>query len=310
LPVPIVTHKARMPAELKSTSHGQTMVLTLSNPEHRNALGPEIYAAGVEALSVAESSADIRSVVITGEGSTFCAGGNLLRLRESRQLPADVPAQSVEGLHNWIEAIHTFPKPVIAAVEGAAAGAGFSLALACDMVVAARNAIFVMAYSSVALSPDGGASWSLSRALPRQLATELLMMGDRIGADRLHALGVVNRLVDAGQALAEALSLAEQRECAGAERTGEHQRAGSRRRRRDAEPATAPRAQPLRQEPLPRQRGRGHRRFPGQGHAPLRVSGPRGLAAMRLWRAVAERRRPGEARHSGDNPVAPRQGLA
>jgi enoyl-CoA hydratase/carnithine racemase len=198
-----------MPAELKSTSHGQTMVLTLSNPEYRNALGPEIYAAGVEALSVAESSDDIRSVVITGEGSTFCAGGNLLRLRESRQLPADVPAQGVEGLHNWIESIRTFPKPVIAAVEGAAAGAGFSLALACDMVVAARNAVFVMAYSNVALSPDGGASWSLSRALPRQLVTELLMMGERIGADRLHALGVVNRLADAGQALAEALALAE-----------------------------------------------------------------------------------------------------
>ena len=198
-----------MPAELKSTSHGQTMVLTLSNPEHRNALGPEMYAAGVEALSVAESSPDIRSVVITGEGSTFCAGGNLLRLRESRLQPAEVPAQSIEGLHNWIEAIRTFPKPVIAAVEGAAAGAGFSLVLACDMVVAARNAIFVMAYSSVGLSPDGGATWGLSRALPRQLATELLMMGERIGAERLQALGLVNRLADAGQALPEALGLAE-----------------------------------------------------------------------------------------------------
>ena len=198
-----------MPAELKSTSHGQTMVLTLSNPEHRNALGPEIYAAGVEALSVAESSADVRSVVITGEGSTFCAGGNLQRLQGTRAKPSEVAAQSVESLHNWIESIRTFPKPVIAAVEGAAAGAGFSLALACDLVVAARNAVFVMAYTNVALSPDGGASWSLSRALPRQLVAELLMLGERIGPDRLHALGLVNRLSDAGQALADALALAE-----------------------------------------------------------------------------------------------------
>jgi enoyl-CoA hydratase/carnithine racemase len=198
-----------MPAELKSTSHGQTMVLTLSNPEHRNALGPEIYAAGVEALSVAESSADVRSVVITGEGSTFCAGGNLQRLQGSREKPSDVAAQSVESLHNWIESIRTFPKPVIAAVEGAAAGAGFSLALACDLVVAARNAVFVMAYTNVALSPDGGASWSLSRALPRQLVAELLMLGERISPDRLHTLGLVNRLSDAGQALADALALAE-----------------------------------------------------------------------------------------------------
>ena len=109
-----------MTAALKSTTHGQTMVLTISNPEHRNALGPEIYAAGVEALSVAESSAEVRTVVITGEGTTFCAGGNLNRLLGNRQQPPEVQAQSVEGLHTWIEAIRTFPKPVIAAVEGAA----------------------------------------------------------------------------------------------------------------------------------------------------------------------------------------------
>lgn len=198
-----------MPAALQSTSHGKTMVLTLSNPEHRNALGPEIYAAGVEALSVAESNADVRSIVITGEGSIFSAGGNLARLQGNRQQPPEVQAQSIEGLHSWIEAITTFPKPVIAAVEGAAAGAGFSLALACDAIVAATNAVFVMAYSNVALSPDGGGSFLLARALPRQLATELLMFGERITPERLHALGVVNRLCSPGAALEEALILAE-----------------------------------------------------------------------------------------------------
>lgn len=195
-----------MTAELRSTAEGSTMVLTIHNPEHRNALGPEMYAAGVEALAVAETNPDVRSVVIAGEGLTFCAGGNLQRLQANRQKPPEVQAQSIEGLHNWIEAIRTFPKPVIAAVEGAAAGAGFSLALACDLIVAARNAVFVMAYSSVALSPDGGGSWSLARALPRQLVTELLMCGERIGAQRLHELGVVNRLCDAGAALSTALA--------------------------------------------------------------------------------------------------------
>jgi enoyl-CoA hydratase/carnithine racemase len=199
-----------MTAQLLSTSEGQTLVLTLSNPEFRNALGPEMYAAGVEALSVAESSPDVRSVVITGANGIFSAGGNLQRLQNNRQLPPEHQAQSIEGLHNWIEAIRTFPKPVIAAVEGPAAGAGFSLALACDMIVAARNSVFVMAYSSIALSPDGGGSWSLSRAMPRQLATELLMCGERIGAERLQQLGVVNRLADAGQALPQALLLCEQ----------------------------------------------------------------------------------------------------
>ena len=199
-----------MPAELQSTSQGQTLILTLSNPERRNAIDPSMYAAGVEALSVAESSADIRSVVITGSGGMFCAGGDLQRLLANRQQPPEVQAQSIEGLHNWIETIRTYPKPVIAAVEGAAAGAGFSLALACDFIVAARNAVFVMAYSNVALSPDGGASWNLSQALPRQAATEILMCGDRMGAERLHALGVVNRLAEAGSALDAALALGEQ----------------------------------------------------------------------------------------------------
>lgn len=198
-----------MAAELRSTFEGSTMVLTISNPEHRNALGPEMYAAGVEALSVAETNPEVRCVVLTGEGDTFCAGGNLQRLQANRQKPPEVQAQSIEGLHNWIEAIRTFPKPVMAAVEGPAAGAGFSLALACDLIVAARNAVFVMAYSSVALSPDGGGSWGLTRALPRQLVSELLMSGERIGAQRLHELGVVNRLCDAGQALGTALAWAD-----------------------------------------------------------------------------------------------------
>ncbi|MBM3386589.1 MAG: enoyl-CoA hydratase [Betaproteobacteria bacterium] len=195
-----------MTAQLRSTSEGQTLILTLSNPEHRNALGPEMYAAGVEALNVAESNPDIRSVIITGEGSVFSAGGNLQRLQNNRQQPPEVQAQSIECLHSWIEAIRTFPKPVLAAVEGPAAGAGFSLALACDLIVAAHNSVFVMAYSSIALSPDGGGSWSLSRLLPRQLATELLMGGERIGAERLHQLGIVGRLAEPGQALAQALA--------------------------------------------------------------------------------------------------------
>jgi len=198
-----------MSAQILSTSQGRTMVLTLSNPGHRNALGPEMYAAGVEALNAAETNPEVRSVVITGEGAVFCAGGDLRRLQANRQLEPAVQAQSIEGLHNWIEAVRTFPKPVIAAVEGAAAGAGFSLALACDFIVAASDAVFVMAYSNVALSPDGGASWSLARALPRQLVSELLMAGERIAAPRLHALGLINRVTDPGQALDGALALAE-----------------------------------------------------------------------------------------------------
>lgn len=185
------------------------MVLTISNPDHRNALGPDIYAAGVEALNVAEGNPDVRSVVITGEGAHFCAGGNLQRLLANRQQPADVQVQSIEGLHNWIETIRAFPKPVIAAVEGSCAGAGFSLALACDLIVAAHNSVFVMAYTNVGLSPDGGASWSLMRALPRATALQLLMCGDRIEAQRLLDLGVISQVSGTAEALNDALLLAE-----------------------------------------------------------------------------------------------------
>jgi enoyl-CoA hydratase/carnithine racemase len=201
------------PGALKSSTvgaHGQTMVLSISNPGQRNALSPAIYAAGVEALNFADSSSEIRSVVLTGEGSLFCAGGNLQRLLDNRNQPPEVQAQSIDGLHSWIEAIRSCRKPVIAAVEGPAAGAGFSLCLACDFILAARDAVFVMAYSSVGLSPDGGASWHLARMLPRQIASELLLGGVRISAERLHTLGVVNRISEAGSALADALALADQ----------------------------------------------------------------------------------------------------
>jgi enoyl-CoA hydratase/carnithine racemase len=198
-----------MTSSLKSTSEGQTLILTISNPEFKNALGPEIYAAGIEALNAAETSPEIRSVIITGEGGMFCAGGNLQRLLSNRKQAKQVQADSIDSLHNWIDSIHTYPKPIIAAVEGAAAGAGFSLALACDFCVAADNAVFVMSYSTVGLSPDGGGSWALGRALPRQLANELLMCGERISAQRLHDFGLVNKVCASNSALREALVLAE-----------------------------------------------------------------------------------------------------
>lgn len=198
-----------MSAQLKSTNQGQTLILTLSDPALRNAMGPAMYAAGIEALNVAETNPDIRSVIITGEGAHFCAGSDVQRLKANREQPADVQAQIIESLHNWMEAIRTFPKPIIAAVEGAAVGSGFSLALMCDLVVAAENSVFATAYSNLALSPDAGGSWHLTQALPRQLAAELLLLGERISAQRLHELGVINRVVNSGHALTEALALAE-----------------------------------------------------------------------------------------------------
>jgi enoyl-CoA hydratase/carnithine racemase len=196
-----------MAAELTSRTDGQTLVLTLSHPGRLNTLSPDIYAAGIEALNGAERSADVRSVVLTGADGLFCAGGDLARLQANRQQPPAVQAANIDALHDWIETIRAYPKPVVAAVEGAAAGAGFSLVLACDFAVAARSARFSLAYSRVGLSPDGGASWTLAQAVPRAQAAEWLMLGDTISAERLHALGVINRLSEPGAALAGALNL-------------------------------------------------------------------------------------------------------
>ena len=198
-----------MTAELQSTSHGQTLVLTLRAPQARNALDGAICAAGIEALSVAERSDEVRCVVITGADGVSSAETSLERLQASRQQPAQAQAQGVELLHHWVEAVRTHPKPVIAAVEGMAEGAGFSLALACDLIVAADNAQFLTAYVRVGLTADGGASASLARALPPQLYAELMLTGGPVDAARLHAAGVVNRVTAPGRALDEAAAWAQ-----------------------------------------------------------------------------------------------------
>ena len=198
-----------MSAEITATRHDATLVLTLSNPGKRNALHPDIAAAAIETLSTAERDDTLRVVILTGADQYFCAGGDLHRLIANRAQPKSIQAASIDHLHGWIEAIRDFSKPVIAAVEGGAAGAGFSLALACDLIVASSTSQFSMSYVNVGLSPDGGGSWFLSQALPRALVTEILIGGKPIGAQRLFELGVINRLAVTGSALDTALQWAD-----------------------------------------------------------------------------------------------------
>ncbi len=198
-----------MSAELQTTRHHATLILTMSNPGKRNALHPDMTAAAIETLATAERDDSIRVVVLTGADNFFCAGGDLNRLIENRALPRSVQASSIDLLHGWIDALRDCTKPVIAAVDGGAAGAGFSLALACDLIVAGQSAKFQMAYVNVGLTPDGGASWFLNQALPRQLASEILMDGKPVSAERLHQFGIVNRIVSDGSALDAALEWAQ-----------------------------------------------------------------------------------------------------
>ncbi|MCP5223110.1 MAG: enoyl-CoA hydratase/isomerase family protein [Zoogloeaceae bacterium] len=194
-------------ARLLVERHGDVLQLTLSNPPLRNALHPDLYAAGIDALEQATSDATLGAIVLTGAGAHFCAGGNVNRLAANRHRPQQIQREGIDRFHRWVQALRRCPLPIIAAVEGSAAGAGFSLALACDLIVAAEGARFSMAYVRIGLSPDGGGSAFLGRLLPRQLAAELLLTGTPVDAHRLQALGVVSRVVANGTALDEALSL-------------------------------------------------------------------------------------------------------
>lgn len=197
-----------MSAALLVRTEGAVRILVNSNPAARNALTPELYDALPAALLDAAADPAIGAIVLMGDGGFFCAGGDLHQLATRRELAPDQRRARIERLHDLIRAIRACPKPVIAAVEGGAAGAGMSLALACDMLVAARDAFFSVTYVKVGLTPDGGATAFLAQFLSRQVMTELCLTGERITAERLHALGAVNRLTEHGQAVPQALALA------------------------------------------------------------------------------------------------------
>jgi enoyl-CoA hydratase/carnithine racemase len=188
--------------------HGRVRVLVNNNPKARNALSPAFYQSLHQALADAARDPGVGALVLTGADGYFCSGGDLRQLATRRDLSEPERRERIELLHGVIRALRDCPVPVIAAIEGGAAGAGVSLALACDMVVMANNAYLSVAYVKVGLSPDGGATAFLSQCMPRQLLAQLVLTGDRITAQRLHALGLVNELVEPGQAQAQAIALA------------------------------------------------------------------------------------------------------
>jgi len=193
-------------ARVDAARHGRVLQLLIHNPAQRNALRPEISRALARELRLAASDDAIGAIVLAGSGQHFCAGGDLKTLFESRmQNPPQHHFERIGMLHELVRAIRQCNKPVIAAVEGNAAGAGFSIALACDLIVAAENALFTLAYVKVGLNPDGAGSFFLARALAPQLAAELAMTGTPVAAPRLAQLGAVNRLAPPGKALEEAI---------------------------------------------------------------------------------------------------------
>lgn len=197
-----------MSGPLVSRREGAVLVLVNHRPEVRNALSAEFYAAFCQALREAGDDPEVGAVVLAGAGGFFCAGGDLVQLATRRDMAPAQRRERLELLHGTVRAIRDCPKPVVAAVEGGAAGAGMSLALACDLLVAARDAFFAVTYVRVGLTPDGGITSFLSEFVSRQVLTELCLSGERIPAARLDALGAVNRVVEPGSAEQAAIELA------------------------------------------------------------------------------------------------------
>lgn len=185
---------------------GPTLVLTINAPKKRNALSPEIYAGLAQGIDHAAATPEIANIVLEG-AKGFCSGGDLDLLATRAALPEDERGAKIELLHEVVRTIRQSPKPVIAAIEGGAAGAGASIALAADMIVASADSYVSMAYVKAGLVPDGGATASLIAALPPQTAAEIALLGGRIPAKRLADLGVINRLVEPGAARETALEI-------------------------------------------------------------------------------------------------------
>jgi 2-(1,2-epoxy-1,2-dihydrophenyl)acetyl-CoA isomerase len=199
---------------------GAVATILLNRPRAHNALTAEMKTALLAALRQAAARPEVRVVLITGAGPAFCAGQDLREHAEQLTAvpagPADAAGQQAGAAMDTVRqhynpivlAIRSMPKPVIAAVNGVAAGAGASLALACDLRIAARGASFLMAFARVGLAADTGASWTLQRLVGAGRAAELLLLAEPLAADRALALGLVSQVVDDADLPAAASALA------------------------------------------------------------------------------------------------------
>ena len=189
---------------------GAVATVRLNNPAKLNALSDTLTRELVDALGAVKDDPEVRAVVVTGEGRGFCSGADLGGLEQEyrgggRARPTDLLD---DGYAKFVRLIVDSPKPVIAAVNGVAAGAGLSLALACDIRLASAAATFSMAFVRIGLVPDSGASYFLPRIVGAATALELSITGERIDAERALRIGLVSRVVPAESAAGEAATLA------------------------------------------------------------------------------------------------------
>jgi len=201
-------------SDLIVTTNGGVATLAMNRPEARNALSTEMRADLCDALHDAERDPAVRCVVLTGAGEHFMAGGDVKGMAESmagrsREQIHKSFLYRIHDLHPIMFAMRRMPKPVIASCRGAAAGAGVSMALACDLIIASEDAFFTLAYCHIGTSPDGSSTFHLPRAVGIKKAMEIALLGDRFGAQAAKDIGMINFVVKTDELEAATAKLAQ-----------------------------------------------------------------------------------------------------
>ena len=195
-----------------TTTQGAVRTITLSRPAALNSFTGAMHAQLLAALNAAADDAAVRTVIVTGAGRGFCAGQDL---NDPDMAAADGGAPDVGAVieRHYLPLalrVRSMPVPVIAAVNGVAAGAGANFALGCDFVIAARSAAFIQAFSKIGLIPDCGGTWLLTRLAGRARAIGLAMTGDKLSAEEAQRIGLIWQCVDDAALMDSAIALANQ----------------------------------------------------------------------------------------------------
>lgn len=185
--------------------------LTLNRPERLNSFNSVMHSEVRDALTAMQREGSARVLIVTGAGRGFCAGQDLGdRVVAPGGAPPDLGRSIEEGYKPLILALRRLPLPIIAAVNGVAAGAGANIALACDLVIAARSATFIQAFSKIGLVPDSGGTWLLPRLVGHARAMGLALLGEKLPAEQAAQWGLIWRCVEDGQLATEVDTLARQ----------------------------------------------------------------------------------------------------
>ena len=197
-------------ADLLETVAGGVAILTLNRPDRLNALSDEMVRQLIEALARLGADPAVGCIVLTGAGRGFCAGGDVKRMADAVDVTQEERLENLRWKHESVRLLRTIGKVVIAAINGPAAGAGMSIALACDLRLAARSAKFRTAFAAIGFSGDFGGSWSLTRLVGTAKARELYYLNTPIDAVEAERLGLVGRVVDDAVLMDEAMAMARQ----------------------------------------------------------------------------------------------------